>query len=98
MAESTAGRVADRILGGFESAHGPHDITETDPPPLARQTIAAARTADPEWDLVPDQPLRHRLDGATLQSFTLDNLRRTDRPLAASLCCLWHCRDRQRQL
>src|SRR5262249_16053889 len=54
MAESTAGRVADRILGGFEPAHRTHDVTEADPPALARQTIAAARAADPEEDLVPD--------------------------------------------
>src|ERR1700736_4103247 len=36
MAERAAGGVADRILGGFEPTHRANDVTEADPPPLAR--------------------------------------------------------------
>src|SRR5258708_4750569 len=63
-ARGGAGGVADRILGGFEPAHRTNDVTEADPPPLACQTIAAARASDPEKDLVPDQFLQHRLEVA----------------------------------
>ncbi len=50
MAELTAGRVADRVLAGFEMAHGAHDVAEADAAPLPRQAIAAAGAADSPED------------------------------------------------
>src|ERR1700730_9440775 len=83
MAKRAAGGAADRILGGFEPAQRTNDITEADFPPLACQTIAAARASDPEEDLVSDQFLQHRLEVAARCSFPLRNLGRAHRPLAA---------------
>src|SRR5262249_709707 len=71
VAEGATGRVIDRVLGGFELPHGAHDIAETDPPPLARQAIAAARAADPEQDFAPNQLLQHRLEIAAWDSLAL---------------------------
>src|SRR6266481_604152 len=39
MAKRAPGGVTDRILGGVGPAHRTKNVTEADPPPLARQTI-----------------------------------------------------------
>src|ERR1700757_3607009 len=74
MAKRAAGGVADRILGGFEPAHRTNDVAEANPPPLARQSIAAARAADSEKDLVPHQLLQHRFEITARYPFTVGNL------------------------
>src|SRR5207253_8105090 len=98
MAKSAAGGVADRILGGFEPAHRTNDVAEADPTPLARQTIATARASDPKEDLVSDQLLQHRLKIAAEYSFTLGNLGRTHRHLAAVIGDVEHRLDSEKQL
>ena len=97
MPEGAAGRVADRILGGLEPADRADNITEANPPPLARQAIAAARAANPEQDLVPHQLLQDRLEITARDPFALGNLGRSHRHLAAVVGDVEHRLDCEKQ-
>src|SRR5579864_1583096 len=57
MTEGAAGRVADRVFGGFEVAHGAHDVAEADAAALACKPIAAGGAADADEDAVAHQLL-----------------------------------------
>src|SRR5205814_8441781 len=74
MAERAARRVGNRIFRGLEPAQRAHDVAEADAPPLAGETIAAARAANPKQDLVADQLLQHRLEVAARNALTLGYL------------------------
>src|SRR6516165_9875232 len=97
MPERTAGRVADRILRGLELAYRADDVAEADSPPLTRQSIAAARPADPEQDLLPHQFLQHRLEITARDPFALGNLGRPHRHLATVVGNVEHCLDCKKQ-
>src|SRR5689334_18781833 len=58
--EFAAGRIAHRVLAGFELAHRAHDVSEADPAALARETVATARAANADQHAVAHQLLQDR--------------------------------------
>src|SRR5260370_36320633 len=74
MAELTAGRVADRVLAGFEMAHGAHDVAEADAAALPRQPVAAAGAWGSSDNGLAHRLLQHRFLGAGRGGFTFGDL------------------------
>jgi hypothetical protein len=97
MPKCAAGRVADRILGGFEPADRTDNIAEADPPPLACKAIATARAADSEQDLVPYQLLQHWFEITARDPFALGYLGRSHWHLAAVVRDVEHRLDCEKQ-
>ena len=97
MAERAPGRVADWILRGFESSYRADDVTETYSSPFTGETIAAARTADSEKDLVPDPLLQHRFEVAARDPLALGYLGRPYRRPTTIVSNVQHRLDREKQ-
>src|SRR6185437_6146536 len=95
MAQRAAGGVIDRVVAGFELAHRAHDVAEADPPPLARQAIAAARPAYADEDAVAHQFLQHRLEIAARDALPRGDFRRAHRHGAAVIGDVEHRLDRE---
>src|SRR5229473_6799330 len=98
MPEGAAGRVADRVLAGFELAYRAHDVAEADAAALPGQAIAAARAADPNEDLLAHQLLQHRFEITARDAFALGDLGRTDRGGAPVIGDVEHRLDRVEEL
>src|SRR5258706_443571 len=97
MAERAPRRIADRVLAGFEVAHGAHDVAEADAAALPRQPIAAARPADADEDTFAHQLLQHRFEIAPRDAFALGDLDRAHRRGAAVIGDVEHCLDREQE-
>src|SRR5216684_4477939 len=98
MPERASRRVADRVLAGFELAYRAHDIAEADAAALAGLAIAAARTADPDEDLLAHQFLQHRFEITARDALALGDLGRTDRGGAPVIGDVEHRLDREQEL
>src|SRR5262249_31547863 len=97
MPKDAAGRVADRVLRGFERTDRTYNVAEADTPSLARQAVAAGWAADPKQDLVPHQLLQYRLEIPARDPLALSNLRRSHWHLAAVVGDVQHCLDCEEQ-
>src|SRR5580704_16225459 len=98
MTERAAAFRLDRIFDGFEFAHGAHDIADADPPPLARQAIAAARPPDPDQHLAAHQLLQYGLQVAARNALARRDLSRPHRRGATVIGDIEDRLDREEEL
>src|SRR5579859_3477233 len=96
--ELGTGVLRDRVLAALQRLHHAHDLAHGDPPALAREPIAAARTAHAREDAGAHQLLQHGLEIATRNALATRDLGRLLGQRARVIGDVQHRFDRKQEL